>query len=175
MSTYKPGKTSEAVINKKNNITKSIIKKSELIDKITNFETIYKTLEIKRDFISEAAVHKWSDESLEIIAYTWNTSRAKHNSTALKQLQKSISNANKRLLDSKNEDHSQFNKNFVNDITFQLRKENDLLKRALAEVYRAYMYLVENFREDKVIDEAIKQLIQDQARLLGKNRVWEIK
>lgn len=173
MSIYKPGETSEAVKLKKTTINKSIIKKSELLDTINSIDDIYTTLSIKGYKISEAAVHKWSDDDLGIIAYSWNTARAVHNSEAIKQLQESIKNANKRLAGCEKE--TKLINDSSDNTTSRLRKENEYLKRALAEVYRAYMHLVENYREDKVIDEAIRQLIQEQARLLGKNRVWEIR
>ena len=67
MSKYKLGETSAAVTNKKNAITKSILKKAELIDAIISVDDAYTTLNIKGDSISEVAVHKWSDNDLDIL------------------------------------------------------------------------------------------------------------
>ena len=175
MSQYKPGETSEAVTNKKNAITKSILKKSELIDAISSIDDVYTSLNIRGDSISESAVHKWSDDELGIISYSWNTARAEHNTKPLKLLQKAITNVNKRLAGSPKESNKRVRHEPTDDTTIQLRKENEDLKKALAEVYRAYMHLVEGYREDQVIDDAIRKLILDQARMLGKHRVWEVK
>ncbi len=175
MSQYKPGETSEAVTNKKNTITKSILNKSELIDAISSIDDVYTTLNAKGNSISETAVHKWSDDELDIISYSWNTARAEHNAKPLKRLQKAITNANKRLAGNQKESNKRWEHEATDNATIQLRKENEELKKALAEVYRAYMYLVESYREDQVIDDAIRQLILDQARILGKHRVSEVK
>ena len=175
MSKYKPGETSEAVTNKKNAITKSILKKAELIDAITSTDDVYTTLNVKGNSISEIAVHKWSDNELGIISYSWNTTRAEHNAKPLKLLKKAITNANKKLAGSQKESNKRWQQESTDNATIQLRKENDELKKSLAEVYRAYMHLVERYREDQVIDDAFRQLILDQARILGKHRVWEVK
>jgi len=175
MSRYKHGETSAAVTNKKNAITKSILKKAELIDDIISLGDAHTALCIKGNSISESAVHKWSDAELGIISCSWNTARAEHNAKPLYILQKSIANANKRLADADNKSNKISQNKSTNDPTFQLRKENNELKKALAEVYRAYMHLVESHREDQVIDDAIRKLILEQARILGKQRVWEVK
>ncbi|MEZ8987192.1 hypothetical protein OAI_00110 [Vibrio cyclitrophicus FF160] len=175
MSKYKLGETSKAVKDKKNSITKSIEKKAELIDSINSVEDIFTSLNIKGDFIAEASVHKWSDNDLSIISYSWNTAHAEHNAKSLKVLKKAIENANNRLVD--NDIHE--SKSSQNKLTIKtqnkLRKENEDLKKSLAEVYRAYMHLVESYREDQVIDDAIRKLILDQARILGKQRIGEVK
>ncbi|RZQ53756.1 hypothetical protein C1E23_07775 [Pseudoalteromonas phenolica] len=175
MSKYKPGETSEAVTIKKNSITKSILKKAELIDAISSIENIYITLNINGDSISESAVHKWKDKELGIIAYSWNTARAEHNSNPLKLLQNAIANANRRLAGKQKESNKRRQHQSSDNATIQLRKENEELKIALAEVYRAYMQLVESYREDQLIDDAIRQLILEQARIFGQHRIWEVK
>lgn len=175
MPKYKLGETSEAVKNRKNAITNSIEKKAKLINSINSVEDIFTSLNIKGNFIAEASVHKWSDDDFGIISYSWNTAHAEHNAPPLKMLQKAIKNANKKLADS--ESHG--NKSSIyksNDKASNiLRKENEELKKALAEVYRAYMHLVESYREDLVIDDAIRNLIREQAQILGKQRVGEVK
>jgi len=175
MSKYKPGETSEAVTNKKSAITKSILKKTELLDAVASIGDVYTTLNIKGDSISESAVHKWSDDELGIISCSWNTAHAEHNAKPLKLLKKAITNANKRFADSPKKSNKRWRHGATDNTTIQLRKENKELKKALAEVYRAYMHLVESYREDQVIDDAIRQLILDQARILGHHRVWEVK
>tara|TARA_R110001583_G_scaffold33071_1_gene112005 strand:- start:2371 stop:2898 length:528 start_codon:yes stop_codon:yes gene_type:complete len=175
MSKYKPGETSEAVTNKKNAITKSILRKAELIDTIASIEDAFETLNIRGNSISRAAVHKWSDDELGVIAYSWNTAHAEHNATPLKRLHKAIENANNRVAGSKKVISKTRQHNPTDCTTIRLRKENEVLKKSLAEVYRAYMYLVESYREDHVIDDAIRQLILDQARILGRHRAWEVK
>lgn len=175
MSKYKPGETSEAVANKKRAITKSIEKKAELINSIKSVKDIFTSLNIKRDFITEAPIHKWSDSNLGIISCSWNTAHAEHNAKPLKVLQKAIENANNRLTDSKSHESKSSRNKSTDKATNKLHKENEELKKALAEVYRAYMRLVEAHREDQVIDDAIRELILEQARILGKQRIREIK
>lgn len=175
MSKYKPGETSEAVTNKKNAITKSILRKADLLDAIASIDDAYATLDIKGNSISRASVHKWNDDELGIIAYSWNTAHAEHNAVPLQRLHKAIKNANNRITGTKNEIRKTRQHDSSDNITNQLRKENEELKRSLAEVYRAYMHLVESYREDHVIDDAIRQLILDQARILGRHRVWEVR
>ncbi len=175
MSKYKPGETSEAVTKRKNSITKSILEKSKLIDAINSIDDIYPTLNIKGNSISETAVHKWSDDKLNIKAYSWNTARAKHNAKPLKILQKAIINANKRLEGDYQGSSNGRQQEPSDNATIQLRKQNTELTQALAEVYRAYMHLVESYREDQVIDDAVRKLILDQARILGKHRISEVK
>lgn len=176
MSQYKPGETSEAVTNKRNSITKSILRKAELIDSIKSTNDIYSTLNIKGNTISEAAALKWNDDDLSIIKCSWNTARTKHNAKAHRLLQKALKKANKRLAANQEEGGGNKRLNESNDkFTIKILKENEDLKIALAEVYRAYMQLIERFREDQEIDDAIRQLILDQARLLGQQRVREVK
>ncbi len=175
MPKYKPGETSKAVINKRKLITKSIDKKSELINSINSREDVFISLAIKGDFISEASVHKWSDDDLGIISYSWNTAHAEHNSKSLNLLKKSIENANSRLAVNKTHRNKNSQKISNDKNIARLRVENEELKKALAEVYRAYMHLVEFYREDQVINDAIRKLILEQARILGKQRIGEVK
>ena len=174
MSKYKPGETSEAVTNRKNAITISIAKKCELINSISYPDDIYASLNIRGIYISEAAVHKWVDDEKGIISYSWNTARAEHNAKSLKLLKNAIKNANERLAGFKNERYEKPDNKAETNATIQLKKENSELKIALAEVYRSYMQLVERFREDQLIDNAIRTLVLDQARILGKHRVREV-
>jgi len=175
MPQYKRGETSEQVINKKNAITKSILKKAELIDAITSIDDVYTTLIIKGGSISESAVYKWRDDELGIISCSWNTAHAKHNTKSRNKLTKAIENTNKRIAGSQNESNKRRQYESTDGTTIQLRKENEELKNSLAEVYRAYMHLIESYREDQVIDEALRKLILDQARILGNQRIWEVK
>jgi hypothetical protein len=175
MSQYKPGETSGAVIKKKNAITTSILKKATLIDSIKSIDDIYPTLNIKGSSISEASILEWIDDDLGIIKCSWNTARAEHNAEAHALLLKALINVNKRLATNQKEDSNNRPHKSDDKASIQLRKENEDLKRALAEVYRAYMQLVERFREDQEINEAIRQLILDQAQILGQQRVWEVK
>ncbi|MEW8347783.1 MAG: hypothetical protein AB2687_05690 [Candidatus Thiodiazotropha taylori] len=175
MSKYKPGETSKAITNKKNAITNSINRKAELINSINSLDDIYTSLDMKKDLISEASVHRWSDDDLGIISYSWNTAHADHNAKALKKLHNSIKNANSKLADSDIHGSKSSKSTLANKATNKLREENEELKKSLAEVYRAYMQLVERYREDQVIDDAIRKLIQEQARILGNQRVWEVK
>lgn len=177
MSKFKRGETSKTVIDKKNAITKSILRKAELINKVMTYNDIPSSLEIKKGAISQTSVHKWSDDELKIISYSRNSAHAEHNTHAIITLIESINNANTRLTNAPESGQKNDGKSITrlseNEIN-KLQKENDELKIALAEVYRAYMQLVDSCREDKQIDNAYRKLLLSQARILGKNRLWGV-
>ena len=79
MSKFKKGETSKPVIDKKIEISSSIKRKTELINKIECFEDIPSSLEMKKNAISQTSVHKWDDSDLNIISYSYNTPHAEHN------------------------------------------------------------------------------------------------
>ena len=70
MSKFKKGETSKPVIDKKIEISSSIKRKTELINKIECFEDIPSSLEMKKNTISQTSVHKWDDSDLNIISYS---------------------------------------------------------------------------------------------------------
>ncbi|MFC1626208.1 hypothetical protein ACFL19_00750 [Pseudomonadota bacterium] len=179
MSKFKRGETSKNVLDKKNAITKSILLKSELLGRIKCCDNIPGSLERKGETISQGAVHKWEDDELEIISYSRNSAHSDHNSYALKTLLKAIKSVNQRLIDSnfadKNNNDGKRPAHTSDNTYNELRKENEELRVALAEVYRAYMQLIDKHREDKQIDEAYRKMILDQARILGRHRVRTIK
>ncbi|GAB3535074.1 hypothetical protein [Photobacterium alginatilyticum] len=178
MPKFMQGETSSMVIDRKNAITKSIRLKSELIDKIECSEDIPSSLEMKKNSISQTSVHKWNDSKLGVIAYSRNSAHADHNIKVLRTLIESINNANKKLLKTLKpekkyggESATRLSQNEVNN----LKEENEELRVALAEVYRAYMQLLDEHREDRQIDTAYRKLILAQAKILGRNRVWGVK
>lgn len=178
MSKFKTGETSKSVKEKKVAISRSMILKSQLLGKINKYDEIPGSLEMKGSTISEGAVHKWADTKLGIIAYARNSAHAKHNSDSLETLLKSISDANDRIDAALRIDSSKLGvsrKRLSDEAIDNLQKENAELKVALAEVYRAYMQILGRFREDKKIDDSFRQLLLDQARILGKNKMWEVK
>jgi len=179
MSKYKPGETSDEVIKKKTDITDSIVRKSILLDAINSSEDIPATLEIRSNSISEGAVHKWCDDELGIISYARNSAHTIHNEKALKNLLDSIANANARLSQENIEenviDEATLSNTHGDPLVAELRRENEMLRKALAEVYRAYMQIMDNYREDEVVDDAMRNLIKDQAIILGRGRVWRVK
>ncbi|SDK26368.1 hypothetical protein SAMN04488540_12332 [Ferrimonas sediminum] len=178
MTKFKPGETSCEVLDKKRAITKSILTKSKHIDRIKTCKDIPPSLKVKGNYISRAAVHSWSDDQFGVISYCRNAAHSKHNNHALNVLIESIENANRRLSSAPNiesEKHGKTSTRLSEDAVYKLRSENEYLRVALAEVYRAYMQLLDSYREDKEIDEAFRRLIKEQARVLGKNRVWGAK
>ena len=179
MSKFKQGETSKNVLDKKNAITKSILLKAELLNQIECYNDIPVSLERIGDNISQDAVHKWQDNELGIISYSRNSAHTDHNSYALKTLLKAIKDLNQRLVGSKQHDNNDNDNNNITRISDntvnELRKENDELRVALAEVYRAYMQLLDKYREDKQIDDSYRKLILDQARILGRRRIKIIK
>ena len=56
-----------------------------------------------------------------------------------------------------------------------LMLENEELRNALAEVYRAYIQTLENIKEDKTVNEVLQSLLRNQALILGKQRIWQLK
>jgi hypothetical protein len=178
MAKFKKGETSQSVLYRKGIITQSMIAKSELIHKIHFYSDIPSSLEMKKNIISETSVHQWEDSKLGIIKYSWNTAHKEHNSIELAILVESINKANKRLLansQSVNDNSNPLKSRLTVDEINKIKEENEELRVALAEVYRAYMQLLDEWREDKQVDAAYRKLIIEQANILGKNRAWEVK
>tara|TARA_B100001063_G_C16752794_1_gene551235 strand:+ start:68 stop:382 length:315 start_codon:yes stop_codon:yes gene_type:complete len=101
-----------------------------------------------------------------------------HNALALRELSVAIEDLNVRLKKSeanKNKNVATKKTRLTTHDINELKRENEDLKSALAEVYRAYMQLLDNCREDEQIDKAYRKLILDQARILGNNRLALIK
>ncbi|MBH0018713.1 hypothetical protein [Pseudoalteromonas sp. NGC95] len=176
MPKFKQGETSKSVINRKNAISKSLAHKAKLIDKINYHEDIPKSLEMKSDFISQSLVHKWNDSTLKITRNSRNSAHAEHNKIILETLIKSIERANERLSTNLKMGNQKLTKSIIseNEVN-KLKTENDELRVALAEVYRCYMQLLEESREDKLVDDSYRRLIRTQAETLGKKRVWSIR
>ncbi|CAK2489613.1 conserved hypothetical protein [Vibrio crassostreae] len=180
MSRFKQGETSDAVKEKKLMITQSIIRKAKILDKIKSHSDIPSTLICGASGFSQASINKWSDESFGVVSYSYNSARAKHNADALSELLDSIDGANNRLKHARKKvqsisvsDKTKPSRVSVDEV-HRLREENEELKVALAEIYRAYMQLLDSCREDEQIDKAYRKLILEQARILGANRVAEV-
>ena len=175
MSKFKPGQTSDGVRKKKNDISKSMLAKADLINLLQTIDDVPSSLSLKGNYISEESVYKWSDESLNNIrSFSRNTAYAEHNAHALKVLIKSLKRANTKLAVKKNSIIINYRTRHEADALYQLREENEYLKNALAEVYRAYLQIIDKYRENKQVDESIRSLILEQARVLGKQRLWEV-
>lgn len=174
MAKFKPGETSKSVLDRKERITKSIFLKSKALDKISSYADIPKSLKLKSNSISEIAVHVWSDTRIGLYPYSRNSAHTPHNKEALRTLLTSITNANLRLSasESKNNTTTHTESSTALDVEIRnLRRENESLKDSLAEVYRAYMQLVAQHREDEQIDKSYRDLVLEQAKTLGKNRL----
>ena len=178
MPKFKQGETSISVIEKKVSITESMIKKSEILDTINSFQDIPESLNYKKNSISQSSVHEWSDSNLGVIGYSRNSAHKKHNTKALKQLIQSIQNINERISKSNQKRYVKNRKlttNLSTDDINKLKLENNELRIALAEVYRAYMQLLSNASEDEHFNESYRNIILSQARVLGKKRLWSAK
>ncbi|MFS2263314.1 hypothetical protein [Vibrio vulnificus] len=176
MPKFKIGETSPQVLDRKKSITDSIRLKSLLINNINCPDDIPVSLKIKNNYISQDSVHKWHDDQLGVVGYSRNTAHAKHNNQELISLLNSIDEANVRLdtfETSSTENISQSTKSNEGSLS-ALKLENERLKVALAEVYRAYMQLVSIHTEGKQADESMRALIKVQAKVLGKNRIREV-
>lgn len=178
MAKYKPGQTSESVKNNKEAITQSLKNKAKLIKKIYSHNDIYQSLEMKGETISEAAIYSWEDKSLGLIKCSRNTAHATHNKDALKDLLTAVYQVNSRLSKGntgKEEKTKSSNARLTQEAVDKLKEENEELRSALAEVYRAYIQALEYMREDCEVDDALRRLLLNQASVLGRERVWEIK
>lgn len=178
MSRFKAGETSKEVLAEKAAITESLFKKAKLIKAIKKKDDIYPTLVVKRKTIALLPVLEWKDSELGVIKCVWNTAHQKHNELALQALLDAIEIANNNLenelpgeKDSTNEKSALFSQEDVK----LLISENDELRNALAEVYRAYIQTLDNIKEDTVVNEVLQSLLRNQALVLGNQRIWKIK
>lgn len=178
MAKYERGQTSDEVIRIKNEITDSLQKKADLIKDIYGYDDIHPGIEMKKATISEGAVYRWEDKALGLKKCSYNTAHNDHNKGALTSLLSAINQANLRLSTSYTDNNdlpSQSNSRLSQDAVDKLKEENEELRSALAEVYRAYIQALEYMREDCEVDKALRGLLINQAAVLGKERVWEVK
>lgn len=178
MPKFIAGETSKAVLAEKEAKTESLSKKANLIRKISSKDDIYPSLVVKRKTISLSSVLQWEDHELGVIKCVWNTAHEAHNAQVLKALLEAIDLANLNLNNeqsgkqvSTKTGSSSISKEDLN----LLMQENEELRNALAEVYRAYIQTLENIKEDKTVNEVLQSLLRNQALILGKQRIWQLK
>ena len=178
MPKFITGETSKAVLAEKEAKTESLLKKANLIRKISKKDDIYPSLVVKRKTISLSSVLQWEDHGLGVIKCVWNTAHEAHNAQVLKALLEAIDLANLNLNNeqsgkqvSTKTGSSSISKEDLN----LLMLENEELRNALAEVYRAYIQTLENIKEDKTVNEVLQSLLRNQALILGKQRIWQLK
>ena len=178
MPKFITGETSKAVLAEKEAKTESLSKKANLIRKISSKNDIYPSLVVKRKTISLSSVLQWEDHELGVIKCVWNTAHEAHNAQVLKALLEAIDLANLNLNNeqsgkqvSTKTGSSSISKEDLN----LLMLENEELRNALAEVYRAYIQTLENIKEDKTVNEVLQSLLRNQALILGKQRIWQLK
>ncbi|EOR09568.1 hypothetical protein [Acinetobacter tandoii] len=178
MPKFITGETSKAVLAEKEAKTESLSKKANLIRKISSKNDIYPSLVVKRKTISLSSVLQWEDHELEVIKCVWNTAHEAHNAQVLKALLEAIDLANLNLNNEQSGKQvsiktgsSSISKEDLN----LLMLENEELRNALAEVYRAYIQTLENIKEDKTVNEVLQSLLRNQALILGKQRIWQLK
>ena len=178
MPKFIAGETSKAVLAEKEAKTESLSKKANLIRKISSKNDIYPSLVVKRKTISLSSVLQWEDHELGVIKCVWNTAHEAHNAQVLKALLEAIDLANLNLNNeqsgkqvSTKTGSSSISKEDLN----LLMLENEELRNALAEVYRAYIQTLENIKEDKTVNEVLHSLLRNQALILGKQRIWQLK
>ena len=178
MPKFIAGETSKAVLAEKEAKTESLSKKAKLIRKISSNNDIYPSLVVKRKTISLSSVLQWEDHELGVIKCVWNTAHEAHNAQVLKALLEAIDLANLNLINeqsgkqvSTKTGSSSISKEDLN----LLMLENEELRNALAEVYRAYIQTLENIKEDKTVNEVLQSLLRNQALILGKQRIWQLK
>jgi len=169
---FKRGETSGHVIERKRAITKSILRKAKLLNEIQSIEEIPEAIKGKSGKVSEVAVHSWHDEKIQVLGYSRNTAYANHNQMALEQLLaaiKKVNNITYRTMPPKG-----LSNNPLRERIKELEKENNLLRNALAEVYRSYMYIAEKNTEQTSIQLSKQEFISEQAAILGENRLKSI-
>ena len=178
MPKFIAGETSKAVLAEKKAKTESLSKKANLIRNISSNNDIYPSLVVKRKTISLSSVLQWEDHELGVIKCVWNTAHEAHNAQVLKALLEAIDLANLNLNNeqsgkqvSTKTGSSSISKEDLN----LLMLENEELRNALAEVYRAYIQTLENIKEDKTVNEVLQSLLRNQALILGKHRIWQLK
>ena len=178
MPKFIAGETSKAVLAEKEAKTESLSKKANLIRKISSKDDLYPSLVIKRKTISLSSVLQWEDHELGVIKCVWNTAHEAHNAQVLKALLEAIDLANLNLNNEQSGEQvstktssSSISKEDLN----LLIQENEELRNALAEVYRAYIQTLENIKEDKTVNEVLQSLLRNQAHILGKQRIWQLK
>lgn len=172
MAKFKSGETSSHVVEKKKAITNAIIIKSKLIREMESIEEVPKALKGKNGKISEGAVHRWQDNKIGALSYSRNTAYAHHNQYALEQLISAINDANNRI--SNPIKAKSFSNSPLRERIKELEQENNSLRNALAEVYRAYMYIKEKNTEQANIQLSKQEFISEQAATLGINRLKAI-
>ena len=178
MPKFIAGETSKAVLAEKKAKTESLSKKANLIRKISSKDDIYPSLVVKRKTISLSSVLQWEDHELGVIKCVWNTAHEAHNAQVLKTLLEAIDLANLSL-NTEQSDKQVSTKTGSLSISKEelnlLMLENEELRNALAEVYRAYIQTLETIKEDKAVNEVLQSLLRNQALILGKQRIWQLK
>lgn len=177
MPKFIAGETSKAVLAEKEAKTESLSKKANLIRKISSKNDIYSSLIVKRKTLSLSSVLQWEDHELGVIKCVWNTAHEAHNAQVLKALLEAIDLANSNLNNEQSSKqistktgYSYISKEDLN----LLMLENEELRNALAEVYRAYIQTIENIKEDNSVSEVLQLLLRNQTLILGKQRVWQV-
>ena len=178
MPKFITGETSKAVLAEKEAKTESLLKKANLIRKISKKDDIYPSLVVKRKTISLSSVLQWEDHELGVIKCVWNTAHEAHNAQVLKALLEAIDLANLNLNNEQSgkQVSTKTGSSYISKEALNLLMlENEELRNALAEVYRAYIQILENIKEDKTVNEVLQSLLRNQALILGKQRIWQLK
>ena len=178
MPKFIAGETSKAVLAEKEAKTESLSKKAKLIRKISSNNDIYPSLVVKRKTISLSSVLQWEDHELGVIKCVWNTAHEAHNAQVLKALLEAIDLANLNLNNEQSgkQVSTKTGSSYISKEDLNLLMlENEELRNALAEVYRAYIQTLENIKEDKTVNEVLQSLLRNQALILGKQRIWQLK
>lgn len=178
MPKFITGETSKAVLDEKAAKTESLLKKAYLIKKINRKSDIYPSLIMKRDKLSLSSVLQWEDDELGVIKCVWNTAHEAHNAQALKALREAIDLANLNLNTEQSSNQISTKSGslpYSHEDLNLLILENAELRNALAEVYRAYIQTLENIKEDSAVTDVLQTLLRNQALVLGKQRIWQVK
>ncbi|MEK5753450.1 hypothetical protein V3519_15965, partial [Acinetobacter variabilis] len=164
MPKFITGETSKAVLAEKEAKTESLLKKANLIRKISKKDDIYPSLVVKRKTISLSSVLQWEDHELGVIKCVWNTAHEAHNAQVLKALLEAIDLANLNLNNEQSgkQVSTKTGSSYISKEDLNLLMlENEELRNALAEVYRAYIQILENIKEDKTVNEVLQSLLRN--------------
>jgi len=174
MGRYEKGQTSDAILQKKAAITQSIKNEYAALLQATKTGELPKSLPLSNRKITLGIVQKWHDPDLQIIAYSSNTGQTSDNAEQTAMLKNIIGKLNLLLKSEKfpNKNKSIQQKKSTNELNHEiarLKNEIEILKRTVAEVYRAYYIIsVESMSREQNDKEYIASLRNQSEKMKGK-------
>lgn len=171
MSKFRKGETSVAVVQRKSEITQSIIRKAEILEGIAMGNTAPDVLLNEQGRITKEMVHNWTAPEIGIHKYARNTAHATHNQAHLGRLLTALIQANLSL-NSRGQNPEEPTRVERSDTTIrQLKADLEKAHNVIGELYRAYMQLSNRLRESENADGAHHDVLKSHAAALGRARL----